>query len=155
MNCYNRLDFSKLVIPIFVLLAITMTREHSLNKLYDDMKDDMRELGYDVPEHHVEVVRFYKDIGRETLGANYTMGSYGLERNHALVILINPVRWKKLTRVQKKLLLAHEWLHSGSGRNIYHDFYDNQDIMNYRMDYVTEDNWMIWLEHTLRKNYLI
>ena len=145
----------RLTIITLVALATIMTYEHSLGKIYSDVKEEMRELGYDVPEHNVQVVEFCTCLSASTLGANYTMGAYGVKNKRAIVILINPVRWIQLTRVQKKLLIAHEWLHSGTGRDIYHDFYDKQDIMNYLIKEVTEENWSIWLEHTLKKNYLI
>ena len=96
-----------LTIITLALFALLLTYKISLPSTYQEVKQDMIAQGYKFPKLWFEHIEFFWDSDN-FYGMNPSMGSY----TSNVTILINYNAWIKMNKVQRKLLILHEMIHS-------------------------------------------
>ena len=89
-----------------MLFAMILQYKETPKAIYNDVKQDMVDQGYQFPKLWYEDIRFFY-AEDNFYGINVSMGSYSSN----ITILVNYHAWVKMNKTQKKLLILHEMIH--------------------------------------------
>ena len=98
---------------VLAAFSFLLTYKISLRSTYNEVKQDMVDQGYQFPKLWYEHIGFFWDSDN-FYGINVSMGSHASN----ITILINHNAWIKMNKTQRKILIAHELIHS-LGKNGY------------------------------------
>ena len=139
---------------VLILAAWVLTILYSQSPQYilSVVQSDMDRLGVKRPQHISQTITM-APMRPSVYAFNGTMNAHA--NRVALYIVVNSKTWHNLNTTQKKLLVLHEYLHSGMYEDIYH-CYDRRSIMSSpNLRKIKADEYDKWLVNTLKYHDLI